>query len=109
MDSKSRSCPASRCVASTADRSGTSWPNGKKSILARMDFFPFGQEVPDLSAVDATHRLAGHERDFESMLDYMKARYYASSLGRFLSPDSIDDVNGSNPQSWNSYAYTRNN
>ncbi|WP_348261045.1 RHS repeat-associated core domain-containing protein [Telmatobacter sp. DSM 110680] len=57
----------------------------------------------------------GKERDAESGNDYFGARYYASSMGRFLSPDwsakvapvpyaKLDD-----PQSLNLYAYVRNN
>jgi len=57
----------------------------------------------------------GKERDTESGNDYFGARYYASSMGRFLSPDwaakvapvpyaKLDD-----PQSLNLYAYVRNN
>src|SRR5450432_2998239 len=57
----------------------------------------------------------GKERDTESGNDYFGARYYSSSLGRFLSPDwaakaepvpyaKLDD-----PQSLNRYGYVRNN
>jgi RHS repeat-associated protein len=51
----------------------------------------------------------GKERDTESGLDYFGARYLASSMGRFSSPDDGSDQDPSNPQSWNLYAYTRNN
>jgi RHS repeat-associated protein len=57
----------------------------------------------------------GKERDTESGNDYFGARYYASSMGRFMSPDwsaqeepvpyaKLDD-----PQSLNLYAYVENN
>ena len=57
----------------------------------------------------------GKERDSESGNDYFGARYYASTMGRFLSPDwsakedpvpyaQLDD-----PQSLNLYSYVRNN
>ena len=60
-------------------------------------------------------RSTGKERDAESGNDYFGARYYASSMGRFMSPDwsakeepvpyaKLDD-----PQSLNLYAYVRNN
>jgi hypothetical protein len=43
-------------------------------------------------------------------LDYFGARYYSGAQGRFL---SVDPENASakeeDPQSWNAYAYTRNN
>jgi len=32
-------------------------------------------------------RYSGKERDAESGNDYFGARYYASSMGRFMSPD----------------------
>ena len=52
----------------------------------------------------------GKERDTESGNDYFGARYYASSMGRFLSPDSIaNDWELRNPQTWNRYMYARNN
>src|SRR5271157_2851660 len=65
---------------------------------------------------DATeHHFTGKERDTESGNDYFFARYYASSMGRFLSPDwsaktqpvpyaKLDD-----PQTLNLYAYVGNN
>jgi len=49
------------------------------------------------------------ERDIETGLDYFGARYYASTHGRFTSPDNIAFSKGTNPQTWNLYAYTSNN
>ncbi len=52
----------------------------------------------------------GKERDSESGLDYFGARYYGSAMGRFMSPDNpFADQHTDNPQSWNMYAYVRNN
>jgi RHS repeat-associated protein len=57
------------------------------------------------------YKFTGKERDSESGLDYFGARYYANSLGRFMSPDlkilSIRHI--INPEKWNKYAYTINN
>jgi hypothetical protein len=39
----------------------------------------------------------------------MMARYYSSSLGRFIASDPAEDTIPSNPQSWNKFAYVRNN
>ncbi len=53
----------------------------------------------------------GKERDAESGNDYFGARYYASSMGRFMSPDwsakvmPVPYAKLDNPQSLNLYAY----
>jgi RHS repeat-associated protein len=71
-----------------------------------------------LSAVCSTgavrgsrYRYTGKERDTESGNDFFGARYYASSMGRFMSPDPIGNsvVDFSNPQMWNMYSYVLNN
>jgi len=53
----------------------------------------------------------GKERDTESGLDYFGARYYGSSMGRFMSPDPVfaSAARVMDPQQWNMYAYARNN
>ena len=50
----------------------------------------------------------GKMRDTETNLDYFGARYDASALGRFMSPDPLGG-NLSNPQSLNRYSYAINN
>jgi len=56
-------------------------------------------------------RYTGKERDAESGLDYFGARYYASSMGRFMSPDpsQLAFADPTNPQSFNLYSYAVNN
>jgi hypothetical protein len=39
----------------------------------------------------------------------MLARCYSSSLGRFMAVDPGNDTQPQNPQSWNKYAYVKNN
>jgi len=53
----------------------------------------------------------GKERDSESGNDYFGARYYASTMGRFLSPDpiTVTPARMANPQELNLYSYVRNN
>jgi RHS repeat-associated protein len=53
----------------------------------------------------------GKERDTESGNDYFGARYYASTMGRLLSPDPHSGtlLHVLNPQRWNMYAYALNN
>jgi RHS repeat-associated protein len=76
----------------------------------------FPDQYSPATADDATPlHFTGKERDAESGNDYFGARYYESSMGRFLIPDwsakvvpvpyaKLDD-----PQSLNLYAYVRNN
>jgi RHS repeat-associated protein len=60
-------------------------------------------------------RYTGKERDIESGNDYFGARYYSSSMGRFMSPDwsakmePVPYAKLDNPQSLNLYAYVGNN
>ena len=53
----------------------------------------------------------GKERDAESGLDNFEARYYGSTMGRFMSPDPSGLVYADprNPQSLNLYSYVMNN
>src|ERR1700752_2728299 len=55
-------------------------------------------------------RSTGKERDTESGNDYFGARYYASSMGRWMSPDPSNlGVDIYLPQTWNRYNYAVNN
>jgi RHS repeat-associated protein len=52
----------------------------------------------------------GKERDSETGLDNFGARYHGSNLGRFMTPDPENaGAEPDDPQSWNGYAYARNN
>jgi len=78
-------------------------------------YLPYGQEwVPPGGTFQPTanhYKFTGKERDGESGLDYFGARYYASALGRFLSPDPIFFQSSmiTDPQRFNLYTYARNN
>jgi|SRR5579872_1813447 len=75
-----------------------------------IDYYPYGGVVHDYCGTVTQHyRFTGKERDQESGLDYFGARYYGSSMGRFMSPDDGTDQHPDNPQSWNLYTYGRNN
>ncbi len=91
---------------------------GSLAGIKRHDYLPFGEELyagtgnrttgMGYSADSVRQKFTSHERDNETGLDYMQARYFNSSAGRFISPDS---VGGSrlNPQSLNLYTYVINN
>jgi len=61
------------------------------------------------------YKFTGKERDSESGLDMFGARYYGSSLGRFMTPDwaakpvTVPYAHFGNPQSLNLYSYVQNN
>lgn len=60
------------------------------------------------------NHFTGKERDTESGLDDFGARYFASNLGRFMTPDwadkpaSVPYANFGDPQSLNLYSYVEN-
>lgn len=74
---------------------------------------PFGDsDQLSTDPTDASNiHFTGHEHDSGSGLDYFGARYYLSSIGRFLSPDPtlLVFADPNNPQSMNLYAYVQNN
>lgn len=95
--------------------------------ISEHDYLPFGTTLtrtyqeeynwgdPHIDGM----RFAGHWRDFlghlnvenHDYLDYMHARYYDPSKGRFLSVDPAQNWKKAMaaPQAWNRYAYARNN
>src|SRR5579883_1847395 len=55
-------------------------------------------------------QFTGQVRDSETGMDFFPKRYYASAVGRFTSPDPMNlGADLLDPQSWNAYAYVRNN
>ncbi len=84
--------------------------NASGGVVEDSDFFPFGAERVVTDTLNNNYKFTGHERDGESGLDFMGARHYAFTLGRFLQPDApFADQSTANPQTWNLYAYARNN
>ncbi|HTD23493.1 MAG TPA: RHS repeat-associated core domain-containing protein [Terriglobales bacterium] len=85
------------------------------NIKEESDYYPFGGEriVTDLG-IGNNYKFTGKERDPETGLDYFGARYYASSIGRWLSPDWSEDpypvpyADFHDPQTLNLYGYLRN-
>jgi RHS repeat-associated protein len=78
---------------------------------------PFGDALTCTNSLQSPteHHFTGKERDTESGNDYFEARYYASSMGRFLSPDwsaqeePVPYAKLDNPQTLNLYSYVENN
>jgi RHS repeat-associated protein len=76
---------------------------------------PYGDGQACSGNIPDPRYFTGKERDAESGNDYFGARYYASSMGRWLSPDwsakeePVPYANLGDPQSLNLYAYVMNN
>ena len=94
-------------------------------MVSYHDYYPFGdehspvgQEGPGVDGFDREEpmKFTGHERDYAGgmggedghAVDYMHARFYSPSVGRFLRVDPVLGRIG-NPQSWNRFSYVSNN
>src|SRR5206468_4775551 len=76
----------------------------------RMDYLPFGEVWSGGTATQDAPAFTGAERDHETNLDYLGARFFSSGTGRFTRPDDwFAGADLTNPQSWNLYAYALNN
>jgi RHS repeat-associated protein len=86
-------------------------------IVGYHDYYAFGPDAPGGKTEPSLTltKYTGHERDvidgYPDPADYMMARYYSPRLGRFLTVDPVMDIDTApaNPQTWNRYAYARNN
>jgi len=112
--------------------------SGSLATVSRHDYLPFGEELFAGSGGRTTaqgytnndvvrQKFTSKERDIETGLDFLEARYYASTQGRFTSIDPYNIVMErqnatdakkaqsqfitylSNPQRWARYTYALNN
>ena len=77
-------------------------------IQEESDYYPYGGERVITNGDPNRYKFTGKERDSESGLDNFGARYDASNLGRFMTPDPLGGKLV-DPQSLNKYSYVRNN
>lgn len=86
---------------------------GASSCETTWQSLPYGNDLTSSGNCSDSSELhfTGKERDAESGNDYFGARYYASSMGRWLSPDpsGLTFSDPTNPQSLNFYGYVMNN
>jgi RHS repeat-associated protein len=87
------------------------------------DYYPFGSIRLDekASGFSEQRKYIGEEYDQDTGLNYLNARYYNSTLGKFISQDplAIEALQTtdnkkfvaliSSPQNWNTYSYALNN
>lgn len=89
-------------------------------VLQITDYLPYGKERITQRNTDYKNKywFIGKEKDNESWLNYVEARYYDSNLGRFVAQDMVFWEVGqtkrwvevmADPQQMNSYGYARNN
>ena len=96
--------------------------DGTGNVISRRDFMPFGEEAFVGTGSRATghgytsngdstkQKFTGYERDVESNLDFAQERYHDFELGRFRSPDPLNEsMDQLLPQSMNRYTYVMNN
>jgi RHS repeat-associated protein len=98
---------------------------GSLAGTKRHDYLPFGEELyanvgirsttlgytaaGNTAADKVRQKFTEQERDDETNLDYMHARYFANVQGRFTSVDpSQASARPGSPQSWNRYSYALN-
>ena len=85
------------------------------NVQQQTDYYPYGGIAYNAGADANRYKFTGKERDAESGLDEFGARYYSSSLGRFMIPDwaasptAVPYAHFGNPQSLNLYSYVENN
>ena len=84
--------------------------DASRTVLEYHAYWGYGAEIDTACGVERM-KFTGHERDNQctaGMLDYMHARYYNPTIGRFL---AVDQGNGKPeaPGSWNRYGYARGN
>ena len=79
------------------------------TVVARQYYLPFGGTRPGGTGSMPTDKaFTGQRRDDSTGLMFYQARYYSSSVGRFISADTIVPGAG-NPQNLNRYAYGLSN
>ena len=104
-----------------ADHLGSSHveTNASGTVLQYLIYEPYGKTRYNYQsgAYNDPYKFTGKELDTETGLHYYGARYYSAPVGRFISADPVFLALGArrsslsllrDPQSFNSYAYSRN-
>ena len=82
----------------------SSLSNAAGALAQTYTFDSFGNQTASSGSLTNSFRYTGREFDSETMLYFMRARYFDPSSGRFLSEDPITFSGG-----MNFYRYARNN
>ena len=77
-------------------------------VVAEYSYDAFGSPTGETGGSGNPYRYSGYVFDAETMLYYLKSRYYDAGIGRFLSEDTCRG-RADDPPSLNLYAYGRGN
>jgi RHS repeat-associated protein len=70
-------------------------------------YYPYGEDR-NAPPTNDNVKFATYTRDSATGLDYADQRYYASTFGRYMTPDPArSSAVPGDPESWNRFAYTR--
>lgn len=84
------------------------------NVQERYFYYPYGGLFASIGSDPNHYKFTGKERDSESNLDDFGARYYSSSLGRFMTPDWAERATAvpyavfGDPETLNLYTYVEN-
>ncbi|MBI5649784.1 MAG: RHS repeat-associated core domain-containing protein [Chloroflexi bacterium] len=82
--------------------------NSTGQVIANARYDPYGNVVSQSGAATSVYGFTGEQLDAGTELTYLRARYYASAQGRFMTRDTWEgDYNI--PMSYNAWLYTYGN
>ncbi|MFZ5856007.1 MAG: RHS repeat-associated core domain-containing protein [Chloroflexota bacterium] len=85
----------------------TTYANGAKTASAL--YKAFGETRYTLGNLSTDYKFTGQREEASLGIYFFNARWYDSSLGRFLSPDTIVPTSTQGTQAWDRYAFVNNN
>jgi len=87
--------------------------DSSSTIVELTDYYPYGSQRQNTGSLDDRKGYIGKDTDTDTGLSQLEARYYKSSVGRFMSQDplfwNLPMEYLIDPQQQNSYSYARNN
>ncbi|MES2930633.1 MAG: RHS repeat-associated core domain-containing protein [Patescibacteria group bacterium] len=87
--------------------------DGSGAQVELLDYFPYGSQRISSGVYTNQKQFLSQVYDSDTSLNYLNARYYEGTKGRFISQDpmfwSFDQSWLADPQNQNSYSYARNN
>jgi RHS repeat-associated protein len=88
--------------------STTDLTDGNGNVTTTYGYDVFGATRSQSGTPDTVFRFTGEQRDSDSDMYYLRARYYDPAIGRFLSQDPLRSL-AISPQSLNRYPYVGSN